>query len=82
MKNYWLDNSKSQVATSFLLFDYDDPSLDFFSAKMKIIQHMKVCFNLTNDDLSSDSIQELMSNWAYCADLLSQSRHREIKEQS
>lgn len=77
MKNHWLNNQGSM----YVPLDYNDPSLDFFSAKCKIVQYMKARYDLTDDDLSSVAFQALMDNWAYCADLLALSRYREEKEQ-
>ncbi len=56
--------------------DYNDPSLDFFSAKVKIIGYLKAKHHVTDAAFENSVVMDMVENWAYAADLLSQGAGR------
>lgn len=71
MKNHWLNKSETIQASFVPPLDYSDLSLDFFSAKHKIIEYLRAKHGLTDEALEHSVIQDLMDQWAYAADRLS-----------
>lgn len=74
MKNHWL---KKEINSLQVPLDYNDPSLDFFSAKAKIMDYLRAKYPIdqledVNEFFGSAIFMDLIENWAYAADRLSQ----------
>lgn len=80
MKNHWLDKNKEEhpVMKAFMEvpFDYSDPTLDFFSAKHKIVEYLKNKHRLHDDFdiLGSNLFHDIVDQWALTIDLLAMAR--------
>ena len=79
MKNHWLDKKDPHPAMKAFMevpFDYGDPTLDFFSAKEKIIQYVinKHKLNDEFDILGSNLFHDMVDQWALSIDLLAMAR--------
>lgn len=72
MKNPWLNKKQQPITSMEVPLDYNDPALDFFAAKHRIAEYLKNKYGLDADALGSAFLQDIMDQWAYAADLLSQ----------
>lgn len=79
MKNHWLDKKDPHPAMKAFMetpFDYSDPTLDFFSAKDKIVQYLIAKHKLSDefDILGSNLFHDMVDQWALTIDLLALAR--------